>query len=146
MNTEKLVNRIKKTSFWILTVIGAISVLFILLAFTSLPFWGIYSLSHPEQEVQNNQQAEYIICMSGSGFPGKTTLLNLFYTAQLANASPKAQVIMAFPAEEDHNQETIQNIRKELTTKGIDSTRITFATRGINTRGQALDIRNSVLH
>ncbi|MDA3867793.1 MAG: YdcF family protein [Salinivirgaceae bacterium] len=146
MNLNKPINRIKIVGKWILTVLGALTLLFVFLAFTSLPFWGIYRLSLPEQAAKTKQQSGYIICMSGSGFPGKSTLLNLFYTAQLANDSPKAQVIVAFPAATGENQETIENIRNELITKGIDSSKITFATQGTNTRGQALDIRNTILH
>lgn len=140
MQAKFIVKKITKGLTIFLSIIGILTILAIGISFTSMPFWGIYALANHSDEIHENP--DYIICMSGSGFPGESTLLRLYYTGEIALLYPSSKVIIAFPAN-DQNNGTLKKINKELYQQGIDSTRILFAIEGTNTRGQAIDIKEN---
>ncbi len=136
---KKSLKIVKKIAFILVISWVCVTGLLFALSFTSLPFWGLYSLSKPGSAY--NFKPEYIVFMGGSGFPGKSSLLRLYFTAQLAHQYPKAKIIAAFPGQQDEKESMLYDIHKEFQMRGIDSTRFQFENTGTNTRWQALEIK-----
>jgi len=121
----------------------------IVLAFTSLPYWGIHWLGTSKSEL--TQPPETIILMGGGGMPGESNLMRSWYVAKAADSFPEAEVLIAMPGELDDSLSTPQKMKNELVQRGVDAHQIFFENKGTNTRSQALyckkrlDINQSIL-
>lgn len=116
------------------------SLLFLLLAFTDIPYHAYHQLSLKNQKLKGN--ADLIILMGGDGMPSPSGLMRSYFTAEAAKIHPKAKIIIALPAnqQEKDSLRQLRLIRKELELKGIDSSQIVFEPKGYNTRTQAEEI------
>ncbi len=121
----------------------SLTILMLAISFTSLPFWGIHHLSKPGSAY--SFEPEYIIFMGGSGFPGKSSLMRIYYTSKLAHEYPEAKIIAAFPGDPKKSNGMLSNISREFKIRGIDSTRIIFEPQGTNTRWQAMEIKENII-
>jgi len=120
----------------LLIAFGVLFLVFVILAFTSLPFWARYNLGKSEAFVPKNTQT--ILVMGGGGFPSESVLMRLWYTAELAMEFPNAKIIIATPGDTLDPKSTICLMENELINSGIQTDRIIIECEGLNTRDQAL--------
>jgi uncharacterized SAM-binding protein YcdF (DUF218 family) len=120
--------------FFVLSGIFLVTV--VVLAFTTLPFWGIHWLGTSKSGLTSTPQT--IILLGGSGMPGESNLIRCWYAGQAAKSFPKAKIIIAIPGDTANMLGTPQLIRKELVLRGVRSSQIAFESKGTNTRAQAL--------
>lgn len=117
---------------------GIISIIMIILSFTSAPFWGYYWLGTSACDEENNP--EYIVVMGGSAIPGKSGLMRTYYAALAARKFPDAKIIISLPGEPADSSSSVNLMKEELEIRGLSSARISLETKGKNTRFQALEI------
>ena len=108
----------------------------VLLAFTTLPFWGIHWLGTSKSELKGIPAT--IVLLGGSGMPSESNLMRSWFTAKAARSFPQAKIIIAMPGDTTDNKSTPQLMKAELALRGIDTTCVRFENRGTNTRAQAL--------
>lgn len=109
----------------------------LILAFTTLPFWGIHWLGTSKTVL--DQKPATIILLGGGGMPSETNLMRSWFTAKAAENFPLAKVIIAMPGNVFDSLSTPQRIKKELTLRGVNPGKILFESKGKNTRTQALN-------
>ncbi len=117
---------------------GSVFALFILLAFTSAPFWMWYHLSMSKAGV--NRPPDYIVVLGGGGMPSESGLMRCWYAAKTANYFTRAKVIVALPGKTGDSLSSINGMKKELVIRGIAKERIFLEDSGTNTRAEALNI------
>lgn len=115
---------------------GIFFLLCIILAFTTLPYYGIHWLGSSKSEMRWVPQA--IILLGGGGMPSESNLMRSWYTGMASENFPEATVVIAMPGKTDSPSGTPQRIKKELLLRGIQSDRIIFENEGTNTRSQAI--------
>jgi uncharacterized SAM-binding protein YcdF (DUF218 family) len=135
---KKKSNRIWKIFKYLLIAAGSFFVVLSVLAFTTLPFWAMYSLGTTNSRI--TKPPELIIMLGGAGIPSGDGLIRSYYTAKLANAYPLAKVIIAMPGEISDSLSAPRLVEKELQIRGIRSQSISFEHFGRNTREQAQKI------
>ena len=118
---------------------GSISLLMLILSFTSLPFWANYYLGMSAPPLDEEPQA--IVILGGSGMPSENGLIRCYYGTQAALKFPHAPIIIALPGDTINNASSIRLMAQELIVRGIDSSRIIFENEGTNTRWEALNIK-----
>lgn len=119
--------------------LGAITLLMIILSFTSLPFWAWYRLGMAGDKACH---PAYIVVMGAGGMPGPEGLMRCYYAALAAHKYAEAKVIVALPVDLRYFEDSHPwRMAQELMLRGVDSTRILYELRGINTRNQALNIK-----
>lgn len=121
----------------ILEIAGFFLILMIILACTSLPFWGYYWLGTSRSEMES--RPETIILLGGSGMPGESNLIRSWFTAKIAHECPESRIIVAMPGDISDSLSTPAKIKGELIIRGIGENRISFEPNGTNTRSQALE-------
>lgn len=126
----------------LLITLGSLFLALCIAAFTTLPFWAYYRLSGAYIAAH---RTETIVLLSGAGIPSESGLLRAYYTAELAGLNPGAKVVIAAPGKISDTDSDPNNIARELILRGVDSTRIIFASTGKNTRGQALEVAALIL-
>lgn len=120
-------------------VLGVVALLMGLLSLTSLPFWAWYRLG-----IAGNKacQPAYIVVMGAGGMPGPEGLMRCYYAALAARKYPDAKVIVALPVDPRYFEDSHPwRMARELMLRGVDSMRIMYELKGINTRSQALNIK-----
>ena len=118
----------------IFIIFGIISIVMMVLAFTSQPFWTRYWLGTSNAKFK--YKPEYIIMLGAGNMPCEASLMRLYYTAELAKTDTTLKVIIAQPKDSNN----IAKIRTYLMSSGVDSSRILFETTGKSTRQQILKI------
>jgi len=119
-----------------LLTLGVILLVLFILAFTSVPYWTRYWLGTHNSRF--DFKPDYIIMLGGNGMPSEDNLIRLFYVADMAKTYISSKIIIAHP----FDSASYQKMRYELISKHIDSSRIKFELYGVNTRSQALNIKN----
>ena len=79
--------------------------------------------------------------MGAGGFPSETVLIRLWYTNELAQKYPESLVVVTTPGDTLDSKSTISQMVKTLTAWGIDSARIVLEAAGLNSRHQALLVK-----
>ena len=125
---------IRKVAYFI----SFLSCVFVLLAFTDIPYWAYYSLASVDDVVEGNPKI--IVIMGGDGMPSPSGLMRSFYGASKAKRYPNAKIIIALPSSEQDSSKQLKLMAHELVLKGVDTNRIQFASAGFNTRSQALEV------
>lgn len=115
---------------------GVFFLICLLLAMTTLPFWGYHWLGISESELK--QEPETIILLGGGGMPSESNLIRSWYTEQAAKNFKDAKVLIAMPGNVSDSLSTPRLMKKELVVRGVDPERILFEDTGTNTRAQAL--------
>jgi uncharacterized SAM-binding protein YcdF (DUF218 family) len=130
-------------------IAGIVFLFCILLAFTSLPYYGIHWLGTSKSELK--WKPKTIILLGGGGMPSESNLMRSWYTAIAAKSFKQSKVLIAMPGELTDSLSTPRLMKKELVLRGTNSERIIYENRGTNTRAQALfckdilDTNNPVL-
>lgn len=134
--SQKLFRIAKK----ILIGMGIVLLISVLMSFTDYPFWAYYWLGTYNAEL--TVEPNTLVVMGGGGMPGSEGLMRCYYAADMGNYYPKADVIIAMPADTALDEDSPELLMAhELIIRGIDSTRISFENEGYNTHTQALNIR-----
>jgi uncharacterized SAM-binding protein YcdF (DUF218 family) len=128
---------------------GVLFIAVLLFAFTTGPYWIYHWLGTSVSDYHFKPQQ--IIIMGGSGMPGESATLRLYYTARLAKQFPETGIFITQPAVSGIPVEYTDAwlMRQELLDKGIDSSRIFLEIKGKNTREEAqnvLKIRPAIIH
>ncbi len=115
---------------------GVFFIAALVMAFTTLPFWGIHWLGTSKSEL--NSTPETIVLLGGSGMPSESNLMRSWFAAKAAQSFPNARILIAMPGDTTDNRSTPQLMKAELALRGIDTGRVLFENQGTNTRAQAL--------
>ncbi|MEQ8623988.1 MAG: YdcF family protein [Vicingaceae bacterium] len=130
--------RLKNLAKRIAYSISFLACVFVLLAFTEIPYWAYYSLASVEDVL--NGKPKTIVIMGGDGMPSPSGLMRCYYGAEKALLFPEAKIIIALPSNEEDSSKQLHLMAHELVLKGVDTNRIQFAKKGFNTRSQAKEI------
>jgi len=139
LSLSVIVTKIRRCIWRLITFLGILALVMGILSFTSIPFWAWYHLG-----IAGNKACEpkYIVVMGAGGMPGPEGLMRCYYASIAAQRYPSARIIIALPVDPRYFQDSHpQRMARELIVRGIDSTRITYELRGINTRNQAENIK-----
>ncbi len=134
--------KLKKYLYRFLIIIGISSCIFIGLAFTSIPFYAYHSLAATDKALEN--EADVIVIMGGDGMPSPSGLMRIYHAALLLEENPNAKIIIAQPTNKYDTTQQLDLMRKNLISIGVDSLKVAYATKGYNTRTQAIDLANLV--
>ena len=83
----------------------------------------------------------YIVVLGGGGIPSDTGFMRTYYGAKHSISFPDATVIVALPADEDPETNSVGRMKDELVLRGVLETSILMETEGKNTHEQAEMIR-----
>jgi uncharacterized SAM-binding protein YcdF (DUF218 family) len=109
----------------------------VVLAFTTLPYWGIHWLGTSKSELK--WEPETIILLGGGGMPSESNLMRSWFAGQAARNFPEASLVIAMPGDLSDSLSTPRLMKKELILRGLQSYRVLFENEGTNTRAQALN-------
>jgi uncharacterized SAM-binding protein YcdF (DUF218 family) len=109
----------------------------VVLAFTTLPFWGIHWLGTSKAEMK--WEPETIILLGGGGMPSESNLMRSWFAGKAARSFPNSKLIIAMPGDITDSLSTPQLMKKELVLRGVNPQIILFESEGTNTRAQALN-------
>ncbi len=115
---------------------GILFLVMIILAFTTLPFWGIHWLGTSKTEFKGEPGT--IILLGGGGMPSESNLMRSWFTEKAARSYPAARVLIAMPGDTADHKSTPRLVEEELLIRGLERNRIFFENQGTNTRAQAL--------
>ncbi len=142
-------NKVKIKSIYFLRLLRNLFVLIgiffsicVLLALTTVPFWGYHWLGTSKSEIK--WEPQFIILLGGGGMPSQSALMRSWYTEKATLTFPEATVIIAMPGDKEDSLSTPQLIKNELVERGVNDELITFENEGTNTRGQALNCQRIV--
>ncbi|MBW6535410.1 MAG: YdcF family protein [Mariniphaga sp.] len=116
---------------------GIFFLVVILLAFTTLPFWGIHWLGTSKAEIK--WEPETIILLGGGGMPSESNLMRSWFAGKSALSFPEASLVIAMPGDITDSLSTPLLMKKELVLRGVNPQHILFEHEGTNTRAQALN-------
>jgi uncharacterized SAM-binding protein YcdF (DUF218 family) len=142
INIRKILKKITASIKVLLIALGSISLVMLILSFTTLPFWGYYWLG--TSAGNEDITPEYIIVMGGSGMPGTSALMRTYYAADIASRFPDAKIIITLPGKTDDENSSVNLMKKELEIRGVALNRIFIENVGKNTRYQALEIKKMI--
>jgi uncharacterized SAM-binding protein YcdF (DUF218 family) len=140
-------NKIKNIHFLrilrnLLVLIGIFFSICVILAFTTLPFWGFHWLGTSKSELR--EKPETIVLLGGGGMPSESNLMRSWYVEKAAKSFPEAHVIIAMPGDVSDSLSTPVLMKKELELRGVETKRISFENKGTNTRGQAMNCQGLI--
>ena len=122
--------------------LGVIFLVMIVLSFTTLPFWMYYYLGISHNNIKENP--EYIVVLGGGGIPSESGLMRSYKAAEASKKYPQAKLIVALPGRVNDSLSSINLMRHEIISRGVDSLKIQLEPRGTNTRMQAIMISKMV--
>src|SRR5690554_814718 len=122
--------------------IGVLSLIFILLALTDLPYKAYHALSISKQTLE--EEADVIVIMGGDGMPSPNGLMRVYHAALLAKEYPKANIIIALPYNDYDSTKQLDLMKKALLNSEVEQFKIKYASKGYNTRTQALEIAEMI--
>ncbi len=123
---------------------GVLSILMVLLSFTSLPYKAYYALAAVDEAL--TESPDYIVILGGNGMPSGDGLQRAHFGASVAEIFPEAKVIIALPSEKNKKDSLLQLrlMAAELVLKNVDTTRIIFEPIGDNTFTQSQNVWNEI--
>lgn len=131
-------NFLKKSLIGSLIFFGSVSIIMLILSFTDIPYYAYHSLGVSEED-SLAPPPENIVLMGGDGMPAPSTLIRLYYTAEIAKKYPKSEIILAMPMNAENDYHQLELMKRELLLKGIKEKRISYEPNGFNTRTQAVE-------
>ena len=141
MKKKRFYTVLKNLFRWIVLTFGMTSILLIILAFTSTPFWIWYKMSVSKAGI--HRPPDYIVVLGGGGMPSETGMMRCWFTAKAAERFPQSRIIIALPGDTADSTSSLVLMKKELIMRGITPQRIGFEGEGTNTRAQAVNIFSS---
>jgi uncharacterized SAM-binding protein YcdF (DUF218 family) len=125
-----------------LVLFGLFFLICIVLAFTTLPYWGYHWLGTSKSELTSEPQT--LVLLGGSGMPSESNLMRSWYIEKAAKTFNRANIVIAMPGDLTDSLSTPVLMKKELELRGIHPGRITFENKGTNTRAQALNCQGII--
>jgi len=138
----KILSFLIKSLRILLISFGAVFLIFILLAFTSAPFWTWYNFSVRYAGI--HRPPDYIVILGGGGMPSETGLMRTWYGTRAAHYFKRAKIIIALPGDPADSLSSLSLMKKELTLRGITDDRIFLMDSGANTRAQAVNMHEII--
>jgi len=136
---KKFLKIFYKTFRYLILGLGIISLVMIILSFTSLP-WRIFHQLGTYHDIIE-EHPDYIVVMGAGGMPGHESLMRCHFAALAAKEYPETAVIIAMPTPaEAFDESDAKEMAREIQQKGIDENRFLFETKGTNTYTQAKEI------
>src|SRR5690554_2434667 len=135
---ENIKNKISKAIRLYVKLMAILSTIFVIIAFTDIPYNAYHSLSLQNQKLRT--KADVIILMGGDGMPSPNSLMRVYFTSKAAKENKSAKIVIAMPLNEEDSTYQLDLMVSELCKNGIDSSRVLFEYKGYNTRSQALEI------
>jgi uncharacterized SAM-binding protein YcdF (DUF218 family) len=126
----------------LILIVGTVSLIMVILSFTSLPFWGYFWLG--TSLGGSSAEPEYIVMLGGSAMPGRSTLIRIYYASEAAHRYPGAKIIISLPGDITDSLSSLQITKRELEIRGVSADRILTESKGTNTRYQALELKRLV--
>ena len=117
---------------------GVFFILLLVLSFTDIPYYAYHNLGTSQPSLK--QKPDIIVVLGGAGMPSPDGLIRTYYAVKAAKESPRAEIIIALPYNEEDSMRQLDMMAHELIVKGIDSLRIKYEPKGFNTRSQAMNI------
>ena len=141
---KPMVHLWKRVGRWavrVLAALGGVAVLGAALQFGGIP-WKVHSFLASDGGGRGSSAdgwtPTHILVLGGSGIPGESGLMRLWYAAEAAKAHPEAPVWLALPcAEGDRNDPAASAYAEELRMRGVDPGRCEPRACGENTHAQA---------
>lgn len=124
----------------ILILAGLFFLLMIIVAFTSLPFWGYHWLGTSKSDIKWNP--EVIVLLGGGGMPSESNLMRGWFAASAARDCSDCKVLIVMPGDTKDVKSTPARLKSELIIRGVNAENISFEPNGTNTRSQALECLN----
>ncbi|MDP4185912.1 MAG: YdcF family protein [Bacteroidota bacterium] len=121
---------------------GGVAIFSLLIAFTPLPFWLYKWMGTSNAGQMENPQ--YLIMLGSGGVPGEGSLMRMWYVKEAAKEFPEARIIISIPGDTVDKESTISKTLYELEKWGVKSERLYVENRGVNTRQEALEVRNKM--
>ena len=126
---------------WLFVSLGAIFLVFNILALTPAPFYMHRSLGEDsvwESDSAANFRPDYVVMFGGAGMPSESNLIRLYYTAELAQ-NLRTPVVLVHP------QDSVCQIEmtRHLVNSGLAPDSIFYMTGGSNTRSQSVCLADS---
>ena len=118
-----------------LALVGAAAVVLAALQFTSLPWKAFLWLSEDGAGATEGWTPTHILVLGGSGVPGESALMRLWYAAEAAREWPEAPIWMVLPCDGDSAARAYAD---ELALRGVEAGRCVARGCGRNTREQAV--------
>ena len=127
----------------LLAVAGGVGVLGVALQFGGIP-WKVHAFlarDGAEREEGEGWRPTHILVLGGSGVPGESALMRLWYAAEAARENPGIPVWMALPCgENDAGDSAAVAYAGELRLRGVEAERCAPRACGNNTREQAVGL------
>jgi uncharacterized SAM-binding protein YcdF (DUF218 family) len=130
----RTIDKLKFILKWITLTCGSCFIILCFFAFTRVPYDIHRWLG--ENSASFKFTPETIVMLGGSGMPSESNLIRLYYTNEISNLYPDANIIIAHPID----AAVAGSMKNYLVNAGIDSTRISLMLKGTNTREQALEL------
>ncbi|HKI88640.1 MAG TPA: YdcF family protein, partial [Draconibacterium sp.] len=121
---------------------GLIFLICVVLAFTTLPYWGYHWLGTSKSQLTTKPQT--LVLLGGGGMPSESNLMRGWYMEKAAKTFTNTNIIIAMPGDLTDSLSTPQLMKKELELRGIQPNRISFENKGTNTRAQALNCQGMI--
>jgi uncharacterized SAM-binding protein YcdF (DUF218 family) len=121
----------------ILVMAGLFFTVLLIVAFTTLPYWGYYWLGTSKSVLK--WKPAVIVLLGGSGMPSESNLMRSWFASSAASDCPECEVLIVMPGDTTDKSSTPVKMRSELIIRGVDATKIRFEPIGTNTRSQALE-------
>jgi len=134
------VNRLWRFVKYSFAIVGVASLISIVIAFTTGPFWGIYWLGTSTAKKIN---ATKVVLLGGGGMPSESNLMRLWYAIEMLQELPDATLVIAIPGDTNDMESAICKMALYAEQQGVSATRIQFESVGANTRTQALNVFKS---
>ena len=116
---------------------GFLFLLFFILSFTTLPYWGYHWLGTSRSELK--WEPEVIVLLGGSGMPSESNLIRSWFASAASQQWPGCPVMVVMPGDTADSNSTPSMMRQELIMRGVEPDLVRFAPKGTNTRSQALE-------
>lgn len=135
---KKALTIAKRVAARFFMIFGIIAFLMVMLSFTDLPYWAYHSLAMTDKQLEKDPGL--IVLLGGNGLPSPDGFIRTYYASEAAKDFKGAWVVIAIPGDVNETDDQPRMMARELISRGIDSTRIVFETKGHNTRTQAVNI------
>lgn len=86
----------------------------------------------------------YIVVLGGGGIPSESGLMRTYWGAQVGAGFPDATFIVALPASNDPDTNSVGRMRDELVLRGIPRERVLLESKGVSTHEQAVNVRGMI--
>jgi len=134
--------KIIRTIQYIIFIAGIPALLLFILSFSTVPFRFYYWLGTSKTGTMN--APDYIVFLGGGGMPEPSNLMRAYYTKEVADNYPEAEIILALPGDTTDNNSSVNKLTYYIS-ESIDYPRyIWIEPDGRNTREQAIHCKSLI--